>query len=83
MTTVLPPAPSSTEERRLAKAVRQGIFRNVVRAIVAERNATDLLFEIYCAGLYHGKSIGGPERQRDYLDMAPPRPKRGRPRKVD
>lgn len=78
---VLCPLPDSAEERKL----RQGIARSVIRKVVVNaaihRPGADILEELYFAGMWHGVKLREPPaRKPDYLDLAPPPKRRGRPR---
>lgn len=66
----LMPKPTGPEHRKLRKAMRGDLFRKVVLNAVANRDPTDLMFEVYLAGIWHGAEIIG-KRGHEIL---PPEP---------
>lgn len=81
-TTVLCP-PMETKEERKARNNLRDVIRKVVVNAAIHRSREDMLEEVYLAGLWHGVKLSGPQpRKPDYLDLAPPPRRRGRPRKA-
>ena len=80
---VLCPVPDTPEEKALRKAIARDVVRKAIVNAAIHRPGSDLLEEIYFAGMWHGVKLSGPEpRKPDYLELAPPPKRRGRPRKV-
>jgi hypothetical protein len=77
---VLCPPPEGKEQARSYQAM-QDIVRKVVVNAAIHRPKSDIMLEVYLAGLWHGVKMSEPEpRKPDYLEIAPPR--RGRTRKA-
>jgi len=77
---VLAPPPEGKDEIRKYHAMDDVVRKVVVNAAI-HRPRSDLMCEVYLAGLWHGMKFSGPApRKPDYLELTPPR--RGRPRKV-
>lgn len=76
---VLCPLPEGKDEQR-AYANMRDVARKVVVNAAIHRHRSDVLVEVYLAGLWHGVKLSGPQpRKPDYLEL----PKRkGRTRKV-
>lgn len=75
---VLAPPPEGKDEARKYQAM-DAIVRKVVVNAAIHRPRSDIMREVYLAGLYHGVKLGGPEpRKPDYLELAPPPKRRGR-----
>ena len=80
-TTVLAPPPKDKDEARQYRGM-DDIVRKVVVNAAIHRPTSDIMREVYLAGLWHGVKLGGPApRKPDYLDLSPPPRRRGRPRK--
>lgn len=80
---VLCPPPEGKEEQRLYAAMRDVVRKVVVNAAI-HRPRSDVLVEVYLAGLYHAAKLAGPQKRKpDYLDLTPPPRRRGRPRKAN
>lgn len=78
---VLCPPPEGKDEIRAYKAMG-AVVRKVVVNAALHRPTSDIMTEVYLAGLWHGVKLSGPEpRKPDYLELAPPPRRRGRPRK--
>lgn len=79
---VLSPIPADKEGWKVRKAISSVVRKVVVNAAI-HRPHTDLIEEVYCAGVYHGMKLSGPPpRKVDVIDVsAPPVRRRGRPRK--
>lgn len=80
--TVLAPYDGTKEEKALRRYLSRVVRKIVVNAAI-HRPMSDIMDEVYFAGLYHGSQLAGPRpRQPDYLELAPPPRRRGRPRKA-
>lgn len=80
-TSVLCPRPEGKEEAAKYRAM-DNIVRKVVVNAAIHRPGCDIMREVYLAGLWHGVKLGGPQpRKPDYLELASPPKRRGRPRK--
>lgn len=78
---VLCPPPEGKDEARQYQRM-DDIIRKVVVNAAIHRPRSDIMREVYLAGLWHGVKLGGPQpRKPDYLELAPPAKRRGRPRK--
>lgn len=78
---VLCPPPKDKDEARQYQRM-DDIIRKVVVNAAIHRPRSDIMREVYLAGLWHGVKLGGPKpRKPDYLELAPPPKRRGRPRK--
>lgn len=78
---VLCPAPQTKEEKMLYNSVGAIVRKIVVNAVI-HRPGSNVLAEVYFAGLWHGAKLSGPApRKPDYLELAPQPKRRGRPRK--
>ena len=79
---VIAPFGGSIEEKKLRRYLSSVVRKIVVNAAI-HRPGSDVMAEVYFAGLYHGSQLSGPPpRQPDYIDLTPPARPRGRPRKV-
>lgn len=79
-TSILCPAAESKEEATARKALGH-IVRKVVACAAINRPNSDIMLEVYLAGMWHGLELSGPpKRKPDYLEIKPPA-RRGRPRK--
>lgn len=79
---VLCPPPEGKEEQRAYRSMRDVVRKVVVNAAI-HRPTSDVVFEAYLAGLWHGVKLSGPApRKPDYLELAPPPRRSGRPRRV-
>lgn len=77
---VLAPPPEGKDEAGKYQAMDNVVRKVVVNAAI-HRPRSDIMREVYLAGLWHGVKLGGPKpRKPDYLELTPPR--RGRTRKV-
>jgi len=78
---ILAPPPDGKEEAAKYRAM-DSIVRKVVVNAAIHRPNSDIMREVYLAGLYHGAKLGGPQpRKPDYLELAPAQKRLGRPRK--
>lgn len=81
-TTVLAPPPEGKDELRIHQAI-DAVVRKVVVNAAIHRPRSDIMREVYIAGLYHGMKFSGPApRKPDYLDITPTPNRRGRVRKA-
>lgn len=79
---VLCPPPEGKDEQRSYAAMHSVVRKVVVNAAI-HRPRSDIMLEVYLAGLWHGVKLGGPQpRKPDYLELAPPPRRRGRTRKA-
>lgn len=79
---VLAPPPEGKEQVRQYRAM-ESIVRKVVVNAAIHRPRSDIMLEVYLAGIWHGVKLGGPPtRKPDYLELAPQPKRRGRPRKA-
>lgn len=79
--TVLAPPPDGKDEARMYRDMGSIVRKIVVNAAIHRTNS-DIMREVYLAGLWHGMKLSGPKpRKPDYLDLSPPSKRRGRPRK--
>jgi len=77
MTSTLCPAAESKEEAATRKALNH-IVRKVVANAAINRPNSDIMLEVYLAGMWHGLKLSGPpKRKPDYLEIKPPA-RRGR-----
>lgn len=75
---VLCPPPKDKDEARQYRTM-EDIVRKVVVNAAIHRPRSDVMLEVYLAGLWHGVKLGGPQpRKPDYLELAPPPKRRGR-----
>ena len=75
---VLCPPPDGKDQQRQYRGMMDLVRKVVVNAAV-HRSHSDMMLEVYLAGLWHGVKIGGPpERVRDYLDISPAPKRRAR-----
>jgi hypothetical protein len=80
-TSTLCPAPESKDEATARKALRH-IVRKVVASAATYRSESDIMLEVYLAGMWHGLELSGPpKRKPDYLEIKSTPARRGRPRK--
>lgn len=80
--TVLAPPPDGKAEVDKYKGM-DSIVRKVVVNAAIHRPGSDIMREVYLAGLYHGMKFSGPAPRRpDYLELSPQPKRRGRPRKA-
>lgn len=80
--TVLAPYEGTKEEKTLRRYLSSVVRKIVVNAAI-HRPMSNIMDEVYFAGLYHGANLSGPKpRQPDYLELAPAPRRRGRPRKA-
>ena len=78
---VLAPPPKDKAEQRMYRDM-DNIVRKVVVNAAIHRSGSDIMREVYLAGIWHGMKLSGPKpRQPDYLELAPLPKRRGRPRK--
>lgn len=57
----LSPHFATKEYKAARRMVELGPLAKVIRAAVMTRSSTDLLTEVYLAGLYHGSSLHPPQ----------------------
>ena len=80
---VLCPPPEGKDEQRSYAAMHDVVRKVVVNAAI-HRPRSDIMLEVYLAGLWHGVKLGGPHpRKPDYLELAAPPRRRGRPKAKD
>ena len=78
---VLCPPPEGKEEQRAYRNMHDIVRKVVVNAAI-HRPRSDVLVEVYLAGLWHATKLAEPKpRKPDYLELAPMPRRRGRPRK--
>jgi hypothetical protein len=76
-TSTLCPAPESKQEVQARKALHH-IVRKVVASAATYRSQSDIMLEVYLAGMWHGLELSGPpKRKPDYLEIKPAK-RRGR-----
>lgn len=75
---VLCPPPKDKAEHKQYRGMMDIVHKVVVNAAI-HRSYSDMMLEVYLAGLWHGVKLNGPlERARDYIDIAPPPKRSGR-----
>jgi hypothetical protein len=79
---MLAPFGNDKEEKALRRYLARVVRKIVVNAAI-HRPASDIMEEVYFAGLYHGSNLSGPKpRARDYIEIAPAMSGRRRQRKA-
>lgn len=73
--------PEGKDEKHLYAAMYDVVRKAVINAAI-HRPQSDIMLEVYLAGLWHGVKLGGPPpRKPDYLELALTPRRRGRPKK--
>lgn len=80
---VLCPPSDSAEEAKLRRYIaRRVVFKVIVNATI-HRPTSDLMEEVYLAGMWHGVKLNGPApRKPDIIDITPAPRRRGRRRSI-
>ncbi len=79
---VLCPPCDSAEEAKLRRCIAREVLPKVIANAAIHRRTSDLMEEVYLAGMWHGVKLSGPvPRKPDIIDITPAPRRRGRPRK--
>lgn len=75
---VLCPPPEGKVEQRQYRGMMDIVRKVVVNAAI-HRPVSDVMLEVYLAGLWHGVKLGGPPRRvKDYIDVTSASKRSGR-----
>ena len=75
---VLAPPPEGKDQQRQYRGMMQVVRKVLVNAAI-HLPTSDIMLEVYLAGLWHGVKLGGPQpRKPDYLEIAPAPKRRGK-----